>query len=133
VLISVQHAPLLEQIREFLRRAGHAVMVAVSAEDALQLLGGPWCNIDLLLAETPLRDAAELAREAVSRRPGVRVLLISGEPEYINRELMPELEIGFIEKPFAWRDLSEAIARLLSDGAAARNCPPAALAVSFTS
>lgn len=133
VLLSIPHLPVLQQVREFLRRAGYAVLVAASAADAMQLLAGPWCGIDLLLAETPLPTAAELAHEAVARRPGVRVLLISGEPDYINREFAPEPWIAFIEKPFAWNDLNRTISSLLSARTPAPNPPSGGLTASCVS
>ncbi|MGE5647702.1 MAG: hypothetical protein ACM336_18150 [Acidobacteriota bacterium] len=133
VLVSIPHLPLLRQIREFLRRAGYAVLVAGSASDAVQLIGSSWCNIDLLLAETPLPDAAQLVRDAVARRPAVRVLLISGEPEFVGREFVPEPGVGFIEKPFAWSELSGMIAGLLGAVPAPPNPPSAGLSASFVS
>lgn len=124
VLISVQQAPLLDQIRDFLQHAGYAVLESASAEDTLHMLSHPWYRIDLLLADGTIREAQQLMRQAALFRPGLKVLLISGDPDYINRALMPELEIAFIEKPFAWRDLSCAIAELLT--APPRSCAAAA-------
>jgi DNA-binding NtrC family response regulator len=114
VLISVRHVPLLDQIRDFLQRAGYTVLESQSPVDALNMLSSPWCGIDLLLADATIRDAPQFVRQTISRQPRLKVLMISGDPDYVNRELMPEPEIAFIEKPFAWCELKHAIAELLT-------------------
>jgi DNA-binding NtrC family response regulator len=122
VLISIRQAPLLDQIREFLQGVGYAVVAATSDDDTLQVLNRIPQDVDLLLADTPVADAPGLARTAVTSRPGLKVLLISGDPDYVNRELMPEAAIGFIEKPFAWCSLGRTVADLLASPATDLSC-----------
>jgi len=113
VVISVRQASLLDQLCEFLRGAGYAVVAAASDDNPLQLLFRMPPDVDLLLADTPAAEASELARTAAAFRPGLKVLLISGDPDYVNRELIPDPAIGFIEKPFAWSSLGRRVADLL--------------------
>jgi DNA-binding response OmpR family regulator len=130
VLISVRQASLLDQLCEFLRGAGYAVVAAASDGDTLQFLRGMPPEVDLLLADTPAADAPELARAAVTFRPGLKVLLISGDPDYVNRELVPDLGIGFIEKPFAWSSLGRTVAELLTSPGTDLRCSPVPAATS---
>jgi DNA-binding NtrC family response regulator len=113
VLISVSQQGLLYQIRDFLHGAGHRVMEAASDDAVLQILDESCSGPDLLLIDVHSHDAHRLARQAVLRRPGLKVLLISGEPEYITRELVPYTEVGFLERPFAWCDLKSKIDELM--------------------
>jgi DNA-binding response OmpR family regulator len=121
VLLAIEQWPLLEQIRRFLEADGYRVVEAAAVGTALEMLD-QLREVELLLADVPLPYAAGLAGQAVERCAGIKVLLISGEPEFVNRELVPEAEIGFIEKPFAWCELKRTIDELLFVRIAERNC-----------
>jgi DNA-binding response OmpR family regulator len=113
VLISVPQQGLLRQIRNFLGEAGHHVMEAATEEAAMQILDDERSELDLLLVDAHGQNAPRLARQAALRRPGIKVLLISGEPEYVSRALIPESEVGFLERPFAWCELKRKIDELM--------------------
>ncbi|HVX66663.1 MAG TPA: hypothetical protein VHA11_08685 [Bryobacteraceae bacterium] len=113
VLLSVPQQGLLRQIRNFLGETGHQVMEASTEAAALRILDDSRSELDLLLLDAHIQDAPRLARQAALRRPRMKVLLISGEPEYIGRALIPETEIGFLEKPFAWCELKRKIDEMI--------------------
>jgi DNA-binding response OmpR family regulator len=113
VLISVPQHGLLRQIRDFLGEAGHQVVVAATEDAALEILDDSRSELDLLLVDAHGQNAPRLARHAALRRPGMKVLFISGEPEYIGRALIPEAEVGFLERPFAWCELTRKIDELM--------------------
>lgn len=113
VLISVPQQGLLRQIYNFLGEAGHHVIEAATEDAALEILDDSRAELDLLLVDAHGQNAPRLARQAALRRPGMKVLLISAEPEYIGRALIPEAEIGFLERPFAWCELKRKIDELM--------------------
>ena len=96
-----------------LRRAGHDVLEAGSAERALDLLADPARVVDLLITDIrmPGMDGPELARRALALRPGLRVLFVSGSPDLpADAEALPG---PLLLKPFRRPDLLAAIAVLL--------------------
>jgi DNA-binding response OmpR family regulator len=114
VLVWVHREAFLCQLRDFLEGLGCVVVEAATGPEVLSVLAKPGFEADLLVADASSRDAAALARQAVQCRPALKVLMISSEPEYINRALVPEASIAFIEKPFAWCELRRAVEALLS-------------------
>ncbi|MFA7664649.1 MAG: PAS domain S-box protein [Burkholderiaceae bacterium] len=107
---------------EFLRKLGYRVLEASEAADALELLERE-PGIDLLFTDIMLRgriNGPGLAREALRRRPGLRVLYTSGYA----RSAMPvqdELDrrIGVLGKPYPIAQLARMVRRAL-DGPALR-------------
>ncbi len=119
VLLSVYYQALGEQLRTFLTGMGYVVVEAANPRETLELLEARTQKVDLLLADSSSQDAPALARQALRSRPGLKVLVISGEPGFVNRTLMPQTGIAFLEKPFAWRVLKRKLESLL-----ARRIPP---------
>jgi len=117
VLVAVPQKWLSRQIREFLREDGHRVFEAPTHETALRILEESGQEMGLLLLDAHGMDAPHLAQDAVRKAPGVKILLISSEPEYISRMLLPEVEASFLEKPFAWCALRQKIDEMMSSGA----------------
>ncbi len=107
VLVSIASEGLRLQVVEFLNRCGLPVIEAETGLDPTE------SAIALFLTDMRVEDAPVLMREAARHRPDLRALVISGDPEYVNRELVPDLSVHFIEKPFAWCELSEKIAKLM--------------------
>lgn len=109
-----------EEARMALRRAlewhGFRVRVARSAGDAERNVRETPEAIDLLVADVvlPDRSGVELASALARRRPGLRVLFLSG---YQRQELdLDAVGIGpsaFLEKPVTIRQLGDAVRRLL--------------------
>ncbi len=123
VLLSVQQESLRFQIREFLASAGYHVLEAFTDADTTGILQESPEEVDLLLADRRIESAIGFVREVARVRRGIRVLFISGDPEDVNRMLLPDEEVGFIEKPFAWRELRTKIDDLLA---------PASLVASYS-
>lgn len=117
VLVSIAAEGLRLQVVEFLNRCGLPVLEAETGSELLDITENE-CVIALFLADMRVEDAPGLMREAARRRPDLHALVISSDPEYVNRELVPDPCVHFIEKPFAWCELGEKIARLLRPTAA---------------
>jgi FixJ family two-component response regulator len=99
----------LESLADLLEAAGYDVRLYPSAK-ALCSHGGV-SDIDCLISDVgmPEMDGFELRRFALSERPGLPVILITGRPE-IRAQYSPILERDrYFEKPFDGRKLLAAI------------------------
>jgi two-component system cell cycle sensor histidine kinase/response regulator CckA len=110
-----------------LDREGYAILDAPNAEVALERAAEFDGEIDLLLTDVvmPGMAGSELSQLLEARRPGLRVLYMSGhtEDEIVRRGINRE-NVAFLQKPFSPQDLSARVARLL---ASPRNKGPGAV------
>src|SRR4051794_6664067 len=91
-----------------LQSAGYTVLCAATAAEALELAAAYPGPIDLLLADLglPGMNGVSLARKLAESRPGLRVLLFSGETrEHLVRDGTLGPDIPFLAKPFLIGDL----------------------------
>jgi signal transduction histidine kinase len=79
ILVVEDEAPVREIVRRALAASGYRVQVAGTADEALEIeaQGGP---VDLVLTDMmlPGMNGRDLATEFRSRRPGIRILMMSG-------------------------------------------------------
>src|SRR6266568_2328054 len=112
-----------EAVRSLSRRAleasGYTVLAAADGPDAVRLLeryGGP---IHLVLTDVimPGMNGRELAQRLVQRRPGLRVLYMSGYPgdAIVHRGAL-EPGTAFLQKPFMPEDLARKVREVLDQG-----------------
>jgi len=112
-----------EAVRSLSRRAleasGYTVLAAADGPDAVRLLeryGGP---IHLVLTDVimPGMNGRELAQRLVQRRPGLRVLYMSGYPgdAIVHRGAL-EPGMAFLQKPFMPEDLARKVREVLDQG-----------------
>lgn len=116
VLVSIAAEAFRRQIVNFLSARGLQVLEARCGSEVLELTEHAYA-IALFLADMPVEEAPGLLRAASRHRPDLRALVISGDPEYINRELVPDPCVHFIEKPFSWCEFSDKVTRLLRSDA----------------
>jgi PAS domain S-box-containing protein len=105
-------------IVEILELGGYKVLEAASGEDALQVAEDHAGALDLLVTDMvmPGIGGAELAARLGTARPGIKVLFISGYPEYSSgkhRLLKPGAP--FLGKPFRARVLLDKVREILGD------------------
>jgi DNA-binding response OmpR family regulator len=112
VVVWITSPELRRQISEFLRSFGLAVVFADGRDQALDAAGQE--GIGLILADASVHDGRVLAGRIAERGRRTRTLLISGNPEDVNRAAGPDPGLHFIEKPFAWRDLRSRVETLLT-------------------
>ena len=111
ILIVDDEKPIRELVRSILSRAGHEVAVAEDAGQALQLLeeGAP----DLMLTDIvmPGMSGLALAAQAHHRRPGLRVMFMSGFASQYEEELSGSV---CLSKPFTPSQLLAAVEDVLT-------------------
>lgn len=116
-LLLVEDEEILRKLfAHVLSDAGYKVLVARTAVDALAIACEPDQRINVLVSDLALpdMDGRLLAHHIWQRRPGVRVLLISGhldEPTPIVAGNGPAL--AFLPKPFAPSALSRKVREIL--------------------
>ena len=110
---------LRELTRRLLQKLGYTVLVAASAEAALQMCEEHG-SIDVLLTDVvmPGTSGPELSRVLVERRPGLRVIYMSGYTEdVIVRRGVLVPSIVFLHKPFTADTLAQKMRQVLDHGA----------------
>jgi PAS domain S-box-containing protein len=108
-VLLVEDDPAVAAIAEaLLRDLGHAVERAEAAEAALELLRGE-TGFDLLLTDVIMpggMNGVQLARAAVTLRPGLAVVLTSGYAGEAIDEALVEAPWPFLRKPYAGAELA---------------------------
>jgi two-component system cell cycle sensor histidine kinase/response regulator CckA len=105
-------------LRRSLSEAGHDVLVAENAKQALEVARACETAIDLLLSDIVLPDASgtEVARIHSAEIPGLRVLFMSAYPaELLVQQGRIRPGTRTLEKPFDERALSDAIEEALGE------------------
>ena len=115
-LLIVEDDPAVRNlVASSLRREGYQLLLASSAEDALEIVESHRGTIDLLVTDAvmPGRSGIDLVRELMTRQPGLPVILMSGYTE----ETLPIRDLSkaitLLQKPFTPRDLRHRIRAIL--------------------
>ena len=101
ILLVDDHAGTRHSMQWVLNHAGYRVLTAPGGKRALEVFAEHLGDVDLLLADwmMPGMSGRELARRLRQRKPGLKVLLISG---YQDAQDEPETaSVALIRKPFA--------------------------------
>jgi two-component system, cell cycle sensor histidine kinase and response regulator CckA len=108
VLLVEDDSALRELIAEGLRTSGYRVLVAANGVQALQTSKDHAGSIDVLITDVimPQMGGPELARLLAARRPGIKVLYISGyTDDKLRLTQAPDPDVALIQKPFQLTDL----------------------------
>ena len=117
VLLVEDEEPVRELVRMILERAGHRVVEAADAEEAMRRFE-TMPSVDLLLTDVvmPGMSGFDLFHALVQRLPSLRVLFISGYTDYARLEpAIAGPDASFLEKPFSAEALTRKVRELLSD------------------
>jgi signal transduction histidine kinase/CheY-like chemotaxis protein len=104
VLVAEDHDDVRSLMRNALEAQGYRVLDAASGREALAMEAGHAGPIHLLLTDVimPGMNGPDLAQKLMIRRPGIKVLYVSG---YTDNKIAPQEELGpaaeFLAKPFA--------------------------------
>jgi len=102
--------------KRVLIQSGYNVLDAASGEEALALAESTTGPIDLLVSDVVMNGIAgpELARRMILKRPGLKVLYLSGYMELDTRNsVLREAQSSFLAKPFRPRDLVQKVRETL--------------------
>jgi CheY-like chemotaxis protein len=113
ILLVDDHVGARHSIQRVLHHAGYRVLPASDGKRGLAVFAEHEGEVDLLLADwiMPGMSGRELAKRLRGRKPGLKVLLISG---YQGAQDEPEaLSVPLIRKPFAGTALIERIREVL--------------------
>ena len=115
-LLVVEDDPAVRNlVASSLRKEGYHLLLASSAEEALEIVDAHRGTIDLVVTDAimPGRSGVDLIRELTGRQSGLPVILMSGYTE----ETLPLRDLGdtitLLQKPFTPRDLRRRIRTLL--------------------
>ena len=117
ILAVDDEASMLAFVARVLMSAGHEVVLASDAHQALQLVAAQDRPFDVFVLDVmmPQIRGDELARELRQRDPNVKVLYLTGYPDKLfeGRTLLETSE-AFVEKPVTIQGLLEALSLLVS-------------------
>ena len=116
VLLVEDDAQVRKLTRSILERDGYTVIVAESAADALRIAAENG-RIDVLCTDVvmPGMNGPELAQAIRARRPGVKVLYMSGYTgDVVVHHGVPDHGLAFVQKPLTPASLSRAVEQVLS-------------------
>lgn len=121
ILVVEDFAALRVLLTRVLGAAGHRITAAETAQAARAACEA--ADFDLVVTDVaiPGGNGADLARQVAARRPGLRVLFVSGSPpEDLDLEV-PGARTDFLQKPFDIDELVERVDGLLdADGPASQ-------------
>jgi PAS domain S-box-containing protein len=111
------------EVREFTRcllgRLGYRVLAAGGGAEALRVAEEHTGPIDLLVTDVvmPQMSGRQVAEALRRRRPGLRVLYVSGHTNDARvRHGVEEAEVAFLQKPFSEADLAAKVRQVLDEG-----------------
>jgi len=105
---------VLESCRRVLEADGYEVLLAASADQALQMIRDEPPDLLLVDVKMPEHDGVYLIREVRKERPDIPIVLMTG---YTTKETVAEAaQIGaatLIAKPFTPDELAETVRRVV--------------------
>ncbi len=120
ILVVEDEGPVRKLATRILTRSGYDVLEAGEVERAVTICDEHKGAIHLLLTDVvmPRMSGRQLADRILSKRPGMKVLYMSGytEDEVVHHGVT-ELGAGFLQKPFAPDDLVRRVRSVLDAGA----------------
>ncbi len=117
ILLAEDEETVRNLTRRVLKRNGYEVISAASGEEAQLLFESEGFRVDLLITDVvmPGMDGVQLADELTRRKPGLKVILMSGYPEDVLAEHGVLPATPFLEKPFSPERLIVQVQRLIKD------------------
>jgi two-component system, cell cycle response regulator CpdR len=115
ILLADDDAATRDLVKRALEGDGHTVQVTQDGGEALESVTGAQ-KFDLLVSdvEMPLLDGVKLAERAFALQPGLRVLLMSGFAEQLERaKTLKGANVTVISKPFTLDQVRATVRKLL--------------------
>lgn len=116
ILVVEDDLAIQTALADALETANYRVLKASNGKEALATIEQHEGEIPLVLSDwvMPLMGGLELVQEMKRRRPGIKVLMLTGHPlSELTKESAPEGVVGWVQKPPSLAQLTEAVARAL--------------------
>ncbi len=119
ILVVDDEGPVRETVSRILERRGYRVMSCADGKEGIELFAAHSGEISLVVTDfdMPKVGGAELTRALLQRRPGTRILHMSGIPRSEAKgtdiSASEETEPAFLPKPFTAEELLRAVDRLI--------------------
>jgi CheY-like chemotaxis protein len=116
ILLADDDKATRDLVKRALEAEGHSVEVTQDGSEALERLRGT-SAADVLVSDVhmPGIDGVTLAGQAITARPNLRILLMSGFPEELERaKSLKAARLGVLSKPFTLEQVRAAVRALLS-------------------
>jgi len=107
---------MVDVTRQILERLGFDVVAKTSSTNALEAFQEEPDRFDLVITDQvmPNMTGTQLARELISVRPDISIILCSGFPENVCPEELKSIGIKeFIAKPISRKDIATIIRKVL--------------------
>ena len=117
ILLADDDAATRDLVKRALEADGHKVQVTQDGSEALDRVKQSGAAFDLIVSdvEMPLMDGIALAERALPLQPRLRILLMSGFAEQLDRAKgMANPRVGVISKPFTLDQVRESVRKLLA-------------------
>jgi len=110
-ILVVDDEPLVcEAVKMLLEFAGHEVIIAGDASEALELFEQGGFDLVITDYKMPGMKGDELAQALKARRPGQPVIMLTAHAEMIKTTAVPLAGVDqLVSKPFQFTDLQDAI------------------------
>ena len=119
ILLVDDEEPIASLGKEILTALGYDITVRYSSLDALEAFRANPRRFDLIVSDVtmPNMTGVALAREILSIRPEIPILLTSGFSDLVNEEQARKMGVkAFIMKPLSLQVLAQAVSKLLTGG-----------------
>ncbi len=116
ILLADDDGSTRDLVKRALETDGHSVVVTQDGNEALERLKQD-AAFDVLVTdvEMPMLDGIALAERAFPLQPKVRVLLMSGFTEQLDRaKELKGAHVGVLSKPFTLEQVRERVRKLLA-------------------
>lgn len=116
ILLADDDKATRDLVKRALEADGHHVELTQDGSEALERLTTAPDTLDLLVSDVhmPGIDGIDLASRAITTAPGIRLLLMSGFAEELERaRALPSDRLAVIIKPFTLEQIRQAVRTLL--------------------
>ena len=116
ILLADDDKATRDLVKRALEAEGHTVELTQDGSEALDRLTEAAGSLDLLVSDVnmPGIDGIELARNAIERAPSLKLLLMSGFSEELERaRALPTDQLAIIGKPFTLDQIRSTVRSLL--------------------
>ena len=117
ILLADDDKATRDLVKRALEADGHEVELTQDGAEALERLAAAAATLDVLVSDVhmPGIDGIELARRTIERAPDLKLLLMSGFAEELERATaLPTDNIAVIIKPFTLEQIRQAVRDLLA-------------------